>query len=404
MSEHRAGRDAKEDLEVIVRPTPGRPLEVQVLSSVITLYGATLRELVRSTAEQLGLSEVAIEVRDRGALDWVVQARLEAASRRLRPGSTAEALPAMLPENQYAVPRDRTRRSRLYLPGNQPDLMINAGLFRPDAVILDLEDAVAPSQKDAARLLVRNALRAVDFMGAERMVRINQLPRGLDDLGAVVPQNAHTILIPKTESAAEVLAVVARIKELGDRPVYLMPILESALGIEQAYAVATAHPSVVALAFGAEDFTRDIGAARSEEGRESFVARSRVVLAARAAGVQPIDTVYSDVENEAGLLAATREAIALGFDGKGCIHPRQVALIHQAFRPSDAEVSRALEVKRAMQEAEARGDGVIAIGSKMIDPPVVARALRVLRIAESYGMNLEEPPATGGAAEKGVTR
>ncbi len=388
--EHRAGRDAKEDLEVILRPTPGRALAIEVKSSVITLYGAQLRQLVERTAEELQLREVAIEVRDRGALDWVVQARIEAAARRAQPGLAREALPPMLPQNHYGVPSDRMRRSRLYLPGNQSDLMINAGLFHPDGVILDLEDAVAPAHKDAARLLVRNALRAVDFMGAERMVRINQLPRGLDDLAAILPHNVNTLLLPKVESAADVLAVVARVQELGGGAVHLMPILESALGIENGYAIASAHPWVVALAFGAEDFTRDIGAARSEEGRESFVARSQVVLAARAAGVQPIDTVYSDVENEAGLLAATREAIALGFEGKGCIHPRQVAVINQAFRPTDAEVLQAARIRQAMQEAEARGDGVISVGSKMIDPPVAARALRVLRLAEAYGIKPAE--------------
>jgi citrate lyase subunit beta / citryl-CoA lyase len=388
--EHRAGRDAKEDLEVILRPTPGRSLAIDVKSSVITLYGAQLRELAQRTADALGLREVAVLVRDRGALDWVVQARMEAAARRMNPKLGREALPAMLPQNGYSVPRDRMRRSRLYLPGNAPDLMLNAGLFHPDGVILDLEDAVAPAHKDAARLLVRNALRAIDFLGAERMVRINQLPRGLDDVAAILPHNVHTLLLPKVETAADVLAVVARVQELGSAQVHLMPILESALGIENAYAIASAHPWVVALAFGAEDFTRDIGAARTDEGKESFVARSRVVLAARAAGVQPIDTVYSDVENEAGLLAATREAISLGFDGKGCIHPRQVALINQAFRPTDAEVAQAQRIKQAMQEAEARGDGVISVGSKMIDPPVAARALRVLRLAELYGIKPAE--------------
>jgi citrate lyase subunit beta/citryl-CoA lyase len=163
-----------------------------------------------------------------------------------------------------------------------------------------------------------------------------------------------------------------------------MPIVESALGVLHAYAIASAAPEVCAIAFGAEDFTRDVGAQRTREGRESFVARSMLVLAARAAGVQPIDTVYADVEDEEGLRASTVEAIALGFDGKGCIHPRQVAIIHDAFRPSDAEVLYAMKVRAAIAEAEAKGQGVIAIGSKMIDPPVVARALRVLKQAEVY--------------------
>jgi citrate lyase subunit beta / citryl-CoA lyase len=381
-----AGRDAKEDLVVDLVRTPKAGVCVTVSSSVDTLYGPQIRELVQRTVASLRLQDVSVSVRDRGALDWVITARIEAAARRLGVVDL-EVLPEMLPGNTYRVERDRMRRSRLYLPGNQPDLMLNAGLFSADAVILDLEDAVAPAQKDAARLLVRNALRAVDFCGTERMVRINQLPAGLDDLPALLPHNVHTILLPKAERAADVLAVVARAREITERPVFVMPILESALGIENAYTIASADPAVVALAFGAEDFTRDIGAARTEGGAESFVARSRVVLAARAAGVQPIDTVYSDVANEAGLLAATREAIGLGFDGKGCIHPRQVQVIHDAFRPKPEEVANAYRIQQAQEEAARRGDGVVAIGSKMIDPPVVARALRVLRLAEFYRMD-----------------
>lgn len=387
-----AGRDAKEDLLVTLRAGASKGIDIDVQSSVITLYGKAIRHQVSESAEVLGLREMAITVRDKGALDWVIQARLEAAARRMDPtGYNREILPPMLLQNNYPVARDRMRRTRLYLPGNQPDLIINAGLFGSDGIILDLEDSVAPNQKDAARLLVRNALRAVDFCGAERMVRINQLPLGLDDLPFILPHAVHTLLLPKVERAADVLAVVARIQELSDRPVFLMPILESALGVERAFEIASAHPWVVALAFGAEDFTRDIGAARTDSGNESFVARSKIVIAARAAGVQPIDTVYSDVQNEFGLIAATREAISLGFEGKGCIHPRQISIIHQAFRPTESEVAYALRVKQAIQEAEARGEGVISIGSKMIDPPVVARAMRVLKLAQAYHMNAELP-------------
>jgi citrate lyase subunit beta/citryl-CoA lyase len=267
--------------------------------------------------------------------------------------------------------------------------MINAELFTPDGVILDLEDAVGPKQKAEARFLVRNALRAVSFGRSERMVRINQIPQGLKDLEYVIPHGVQTILIPKAEKAADVLAVVDRIEQLTDRSINLMPILESALGIENAFAIASAHPWVAALAFGAEDFTRDIGASRTDEGKESFVARSKVVLAARAAGVQPIDTVYSDVGNDEGLLNDTREAISLGFDGKGCIHPRQIKLIHEAYKPSSSEVAYVLKVKEAMGEAEASGNNVIAVGRKMIDPPVVARALRTLKLAQFYGMKID---------------
>ena len=384
-----AGRDAKEDLLVQLSPAPEKGARITIQSTVESLYGVQIAQQVRQTVEDLGLKGCAVEVRDQGALDWVIQARVEAAAKVFDPCLEAEVFPRMLAQNNYQVRRDRMRRSRLYLPGNQPDLMIGAGLFKPDAVILDLEDAVAPAQKHAAQYLVRNALRAVDFAGVERMVRINQIPRGLDDLPHVVPHNVHTILVPKAESKEQVMAVVERVAQLTKRDVFLMPILESALGVERAYEIASAHPSVVALAFGAEDFTKDIGAARTVEGAESFVARSKLVLGARAAGVQPIDTVFSNVADEEGLLSSTREAISLGFDGKGCIHPRQIRVIHDAFRPAEKDVVYALRVKQAMALAEARGDGAISIGSKMIDPPVVARAMRVLELAAFYEMDLE---------------
>ena len=382
-----AGRDAREDL--IVEMTPAEGVNISLDSSVGALYGDHTRGLIVETVAALGLTDVDVKVSDRGALDWVIQARVEAAAAKLGP-LTKAALPGMHDNNDYSVARDRMRRSRLYLPGNQPDLMLNAGLFSPDGVILDLEDAVAPAHKHAARYLVRNALRAVDFGGAERMVRINQLPGGLDDLPFIVDHNVHTILVPKAESGEQIEAVVQRVKELCGRQIFLMPILESALGIIKAYEIASADEAVVALAFGAEDFTKDIGAARTEEGIESFVARSQLVLAARAAGVQPIDTVYSNVANTDGLLASTREAIMLGFDGKGCIHPRQVQVIHEAFRPAEKDVAYACKVAEAMEQAEARGDGAISIGSKMIDPPVVARALRVLKLADFYNMDLSQ--------------
>ncbi len=384
------GRDAKEDLVVELTHTPGEQNSFAISSSVESLFGEQITAMVHRTVEALGLREVAVTVKDQGALDWVIQARLEAAARQLGQGPVTPVLPPLDPGSDLEIERDRMRRSRLYLPGNQPDLMINAGLFTPDAIILDLEDAVAPAQKPAAQILVRNALRTVDFMGLERMVRINPLPLGNADLEIIVPEPVHTLLIPKAEHASDIHQVVDKIKTLTDREIFLMPILESAMGIEHALEIAAAHPWVVALAFGAEDFTKDIGAARTQEGTESFVARSKLVLAARAARVQPIDTVYSDVANEAGLMASTREAIALGFDGKGCIHPRQVEVIHRAFRPADKDVTYALKVKAAMALAEQRGDGVISIGSKMIDPPVVARALRVIKLATFYQMDLEQ--------------
>ena len=300
-------------------------------------------------------------------------------------------MPPFAAGTQGTSKRDRFRRSRLYLPGNESKFMINAGQHAPDGIILDLEDSVAPAEKDAARLLVRNALRTIDFCSSERMVRINQGQRGLEDLDFVVAHNVHVVLIPKVESPQEVQDVDRRIGEILaiagiERPVYLMPIVESALGAIRAYEIASASLNVVALTIGLEDYTVDICTQRSQEGRESFWARSQVINAARAAGVQPIDTVFSDVADTEGLRASVLEAKGLGFDGKGCIHPRQIPVIHEAFAPSDKELDKALRIVAAFEDAEKRGLGVVSLGSKMIDPPVVKRAQRVVQMAKSAGM------------------
>ena len=386
----RRGPDVRSDCFIAIEPRDRGGLEIELKSKVEALFGESIRGLIAEEAAFFSLEHARVTVEDSGALPFVIAARFEAALKRLRPDEKREFL---LPARDLPPPseRDRFRRSRLYLPGNEPKFFVNAALHEPDGVILDLEDSVAPEVKDDARILVRNALRAVDFLRAERMVRINQLPLGMDDLRAVVPHGVDVILVPKCETADHVLAVAGEAQaalEAGgiERPLFLMPIIESAKGAINAYEIATAAESVVALAVGLEDYTADIGVVRTEEGRESFWMRAQVVNAARAAGVQPIDTVYSDVANEEGLRASVREARSLGFDGKGCIHPRQIRVVHEAFAPSEAEIERAGRIVRAYHEARARGLGVVSLGSKMIDPPVVKRAQRTIDLAVRSGL------------------
>ena len=388
----RRGPDVRSDCWVSIEPTGSGGIDLTVRSKVEPMYGEAIRSLAREVLEALQISSARVEIEDAGALPFVIMARLEAAVRRLRGCGHEGDCPAFLPEFQpacqYPTERDRFRRSRLYLPGNEPKFMLNAGLHKPDGVILDLEDSVAPAVKDEARLLVRNALRTIDFCGAERMVRINQGERGLEDLDYVVPHNVHVVLIPKVEDPEQVRAVDRRIAGLLercgiDRPVYLMPIIESALGAIRAYEIATASENICALTIGLEDYTADIGAQRTNEGRESFWARCQVVNAARAAGVQPIDTVFSDVADMEGLRASVLEAKSLGFDGKGCIHPRQIRVIHEAFAPTEEELAKARRIVAAFEEAQAKGLAAVSLGSKMIDPPVVKRALRIVALAEA---------------------
>jgi citrate lyase subunit beta/citryl-CoA lyase len=386
----RRGKEVRSDCWIAIEEKTSGGIAVTFKSKVASMYGESLKETIASGLRFFGIENAQVEFEDAGALPFTVMARIEAAVRRLKPTETREFLPDMAPASKYGTQRERMRRSRLYLPGNEAKFMVNAGLHRPDGVILDLEDSVHPSEKDAARVHVRNALRQIDFAGSERMVRINQGKAGMTDLDFIVPHNVHVVLIPKCESADEVKAVDARIAEIkkqrkvtGD--VFLMPIVESALGAIKAYEIAAASPNVVALTIGLEDYTADIGTRRTNEGRESFWARSQVVNAARAAKVQPIDTVFSDVSDTEGLRQSVLEAKSLGFEGKGCIHPRQIEVINDAFAPTEDEIKRARAIVLAYDDAQAKGLGVVSLGSKMIDPPVVKRALRTVDLAVASG-------------------
>lgn len=283
------------------------------------------------------------------------------------------------------------RRSRLYVPGSEPKYFVNAALHGSDGVILDLEDSVHVSEKDSARLLVRNALRGVDFLGCERMVRINQVPLGLEDLDEIVPESPDLVLIPKVENSKHIREVDHRIAEIKSnygitRPIWLMPILESALGIENAFTIAESSDKIAALTIGLEDYTADLGVAKSQTGNESLYARQRIVNAAKAAGVQAIDSVFGDVGDLDGLRAWALNSRALGFEGMGCVHPMQIAVIHEAFAPTTTELDKARRIVSAYDDAQSKGLGVVSLGSKMIDAPVVQRAVKLMARAKAMGL------------------
>jgi len=387
------GADVRSDLHVELEPRTAGGIEIELESRVAPYYGKAIRAQARDVLEALGVAHARVAIHDAGALPFVIAARLEAAVRRAGLGEGRRALPERTVA-PAASPRDRLRRSRLYLPGSEPKYYINAGLHGPDAIILDLEDSVHPAEKDAARILVRNALRAVHFGASERMVRINQLPLGLADLEEVVPEAVDVILIPKVERAEQVVEVERRAAEILarygiDRPLWLMPILESALGIENAFAIA-ASKHVVALTIGLEDYTADLGVAKTPDGRESLYARMRLVNAAHAAHVQAIDSVYGDVADMEGLKRWGQASRALGFEGMGCIHPLHIAIIHEAFAPSPEEIEKSLKIVAAYEEAQQRGIGVVSVGSKMIDPPVVQRAVNLVERARAMGLIRDE--------------
>lgn len=288
-------------------------------------------------------------------------------------------------------------RSMLFLPGNNPNLLINGNCLGADAVIFDLEDAVAPAEKTAARILVRNTLRYMDFTGIGRIVRINSIdtPYWQKDLDLIMPYKPDLILLPKTSSAWEAQEadryMTGLEEKLGFAPntVGLMPLIETAMGVENAFAIASSCGRVKALFLGAEDLTADLRCKRTKEGREIEYARTRLVVAARAANIDVFDTPFTDVNDDEGIVVDAELAKALGFSGKASISPRHVEVINRVFSPTMAEIDYAYEVIEAIRIAKEQGKGAIALRGKMIDAPIVARAERTISMAVEMGLGRE---------------
>lgn len=282
----------------------------------------------------------------------------------------------------------KLRRAMMFMPGNNPAMLQNAGIYGADTVIFDVEDAVAVSEKDAARQLVHNAIKRLQFP-CEVAVRINhiQTPFGLDDLKVILPAKPDLIRLPKAETAQDIKIIDEIISEAEAKngfaagSIGMMAAIETAKGLMHAYEIATASPRMVALAIGGEDFVADLKTSRSREGWELFVARSQLLLAARAAGIQAIDSVFANANDDEGFLAETRLIKELGFDGKSVINPRQVRMAQEVFTPSEKEIKNAERVLIAYKEALERKSGVVALDGKMIDTPIVTRAERVLAYA-----------------------
>ena len=387
----RKGEGVRSDCFVRIELKESGGIQLNVNSKVEMMYGDKIRDLLYKELEFFEIKNCLLFIEDTGALDFVISARVECAIKRANPEIKKEFLLPM-PEKLFKKSeKERIRRSRLYLPGNEPKFFLNAGLHEPDGIILDLEDAVSPQEKDSARILVRNALRSIDFKDCEKMVRINQGPLSILDLESVIPHNVNVILIPKVETGEHVRAVDAKIQEIRKEKgikeqIYLMPIIESALGCLEAGYIASSSSNICALTIGLEDYTADIGAERTNEGKESFWARSVIVNSARAASVQPIDSVFSDVGDSEGLFNSCLESKGMGFEGKGCIHPRQISIINQAFSPSQKEIEKAKKIVLAFEEAQRNGLSVVSVGTKMVDPPIVKRALRTISFAEKIGL------------------
>ncbi|MCO6528133.1 MAG: citrate lyase subunit beta [Lactobacillus sp.] len=294
--------------------------------------------------------------------------------------------------------KNRLRRTMMFVPGNNPSMIKDAGIYGADSIMLDLEDAVSLTEKDAARMLVYNAIKTVDFGGAEIVVRINgqDTPFYDEDVKAMVRAGVDVIRLPKTESAAMIQKLVKDMEVAEEEygvekgSIGVMAAIESAKGVLNAPEIATATPLMMGLAVSGEDYTADMHTRRYPDGRELEFARNMVLQAARAADVYAFDTVFSNMNDPEGFYRETNYIYELGYDGKSLVNPRQIEMVNKVFNPTKDEIENAMAVQSAIREAKAKGSGVISMNGKMVDKPVVEKANRVIETAKASSLIDEE--------------
>lgn len=290
---------------------------------------------------------------------------------------------------------ERLRRTMMFVPASNAGMLRDAYIYGADSVMFDLEDAISLKEKDTARFLVYQAVKSINYGETETVVRINALDMGgRDDVHAMVRAGIDVIRLPKTETAQDILDTEAIIEEAEKQSgrqsgsTKMMAAIEGPIGVLNALSIAQSSKRLIGIALGAEDYVTAMKTKRYPElnSDEIFFARSMIVHAARAAGIAALDTVFSDVNDEETLRKEAEFIKQLGFDGKSVINPRQIPVIHDVYTPTQAEITNAIEVIYAIEEAEAKGSGVIALNGKMIDKPIVERAQRTLMLAQAAGV------------------
>lgn len=287
----------------------------------------------------------------------------------------------------------KLRRTMLFMPGNNPGMLLNAPILGADSVILDLEDAVSLTEKDSARTLVREAIKALDYSKVELVVRVNPLdtefgPKDVDTIARVKPD---AIMLPKADEEQiklidSLLTKIEKEECFDEGSIKVIPIIETAFGLETIYDVVKGSKRVVGVLLGGEDLTSDLGIKRTKVGEEIFYARNRVATACRAAKIDAIDTPFTDTNDYEGLAKDTQKAKSIGMTGKSAINPRQIDTIHDVFAPTEADIKHAQRVLDAMEEAKREGKGVFSLDGKMVDAPVLNRAKTTVDLAKILGL------------------
>lgn len=293
---------------------------------------------------------------------------------------------------------ERLRRTMMFVPGNNAGMVRDAGIYGADSIMFDLEDAVSLAEKDAARILVYQALQTQDYGDSELVVRVNDIDSKYfkPDVFAMVKAGVDVIRLPKTESAAMIHQLVQVIEEAEKKfnrqpgSTHVMAAIESAKGVMNVLEIAQASDRMIGLALSAEDYTTDLKTHRYPDGAELEFARNMILNAARTAGIAAFDTVFTNMNDEEGFKREVEHIHELGFDGKSLINPRQIDVVNQIYQPSQAEIEDALDVQAAIEEAHRQGSGVISMNGQMVDRPVVLRAQRVIRLAQASGLLNEE--------------
>lgn len=283
----------------------------------------------------------------------------------------------------------KLRRTMLFMPGNNPGMLQNAAILGADSIILDLEDAVSIPEKDSARILVREAIKNVDYSNVEVVVRVNPLDNefGAIDVDTIARVKPDTLMVPKADEEEiklvdEMLNKIESEEGFEEGSIKVIPLVETAFGLENVYNIIKASKRVTAILLGGEDLTADLGIKRTKEGEEIFYARNKVATACKALKVDSIDTPFTDTNDYEGLEKDTAKAKSLGMTGKAAINPRQIDSIHAVFAPTEAEIKHALRILDAMEEAKKEGKGVFSVDGKMVDAPVINRALTTVELAK----------------------
>ncbi len=287
------------------------------------------------------------------------------------------------------------RRSMLFIPGNAAGMLLNVDVLGADSVVLDLEDAVSPDKKDEARILVRNALKYLRY-SSEIIIRINSIDTMFwkSDLQELIPLRPYAVMLPKINSAADVRMVTDYIKEIEEKhsinnPIQIIPLIETALGVENAFEIVKFSDRVRAVMLGAEDLASDLRCKRTKKGDEIFYSRGRLITAARAAGIDAYDTPFIDADDEEGLRDDALLAKSLGFAGKAAMSPRQIAIINELFSPTIEEIEYAREIMDMVRGTAQQGSDIISLRGKTIDPPIASRARQTLEMAGQAGGSLK---------------